>query len=140
MRDIPLEYFARALRRLRARPDVDLRRVAVIGVSRGGEAALLIGATYPRLVHGVVALVPSNVVNPTLDGHSAAWTVHGRPVPHVSGAELGDPDPVSAPDALRSPTCPRRRWRSSAARRPAHEAAKAALWPRIVAFMGRLGG
>jgi dienelactone hydrolase len=100
LEDIPLEYFARALRRLRARSDVDPRRVAVIGVSRGGEAALLIGATYPRLVHGVVALVPSNVVNPSLDGASAAWTLRGRPVAHVTAREHGDAQPTRTPDAV----------------------------------------
>jgi dienelactone hydrolase len=100
LKDIPLEYFARALNRLRARPDVDPRRVAVIGVSRGGEAALLIGATYPRLVHGVVALVPSNVVNPSTDGRSAAWTLHGRPLPRITAQDFGEPDPVRTPDAV----------------------------------------
>jgi dienelactone hydrolase len=100
LKDIPLEYFASALRRLRARPDVDPRRVVVIGVSRGGEASLLIGATYPRLVHGVAALVPSNVVNPSNDGRSAAWTLGGRPVPHIRPVDFGDPDPVRTPDAV----------------------------------------
>jgi dienelactone hydrolase len=100
LKDIPLEYFARALERLRARPDVDPRRVVVIGVSRGGEAALLIGATYPSLVHGVAALVPSNVVNPALDGRTAAWTLRGRPVPHIRAADFGEPDPVRTPDAV----------------------------------------
>jgi dienelactone hydrolase len=100
LKDIPLEYFARALRRLDARRDVDPRHVAVVGVSRGGEAALLIGATYPRLVHGVVALVPSNVVNPALDGRSATWTLRGRPVPQIRVEDFGDPDPVRTPEAV----------------------------------------
>ena len=100
LKEIPLEYFARALRRLDARPDVDPRHVAVMGVSRGGEAALLIGATYPRLVHGVVALVPSNVVNPALDGRTAAWTLRGRPVPQIRVEDFGDPDPVRTPQAV----------------------------------------
>jgi dienelactone hydrolase len=100
LKNIPLEYFAQALRRLRARPNVDPRRVVVIGVSRGGEAALLIGATYPGLVHGVAALVPSNVVNPSTDGRSAAWTLRGRPVPHIRPVDFGDPDPVRTPEAV----------------------------------------
>jgi dienelactone hydrolase len=100
LKDIPLGYFARALRQLRARPDVDPRRVAVMGVSRGGEAALLIGATYPRLVHGVVALVPSNVVNPSIDGRSTSWTLKGRPVPQIRPQDFRDPDPVRTPEAV----------------------------------------
>ena len=100
LKDIPLEYFARALRRLRARPDVDPRRVAVIGTSRGGEGALLIGATYPRLVHGVVALVPSDVVQPSPDRHSAAWTLHGRALAHIAAADFRNPDPSDEPEAF----------------------------------------
>ena len=89
---IPLEYFARAARRLHA------RRVAVLGISRGGEAALLIGATYPRLIDGVVALVPSNVVNRSPDHPAPAWTLRGRPVPY---AEVpGDPEAFGDPDAI----------------------------------------
>ena len=58
LKDIPLEYFAKALRWLGSQPGVDSRRVVVLGASRGGEGALLIGSTYPDLVRGVVAAVP----------------------------------------------------------------------------------
>jgi dienelactone hydrolase len=101
LQNIPLEYFARALLRLRASPGVDPRRLVVLGISRGGEGALLIGATYRRLVHGVVALVPSNVVNPSSpDGRLPAWTLRGRPVPHARAIDFGDADPVRTPDAV----------------------------------------
>jgi dienelactone hydrolase len=85
LRNIPLEYFRRALEWLRARPDVHGRRVVVEGASYGGEAVLLIGATYPALVRGVVALVPDDWVDtsPGIGGYPA-WTLHGKPVP--SGA------------------------------------------------------
>lgn len=78
----------------------DPRRVVVIGVSRGGEGALLIGSTYPKLVHGVVGLVASNVVNPSTDGRSPAWTLHGTPLAHVGRAEFGKPDPTDRPGAF----------------------------------------
>ncbi len=100
LEDIPLEYFERAVRRLAARPDVDPRHVAVIGTSRGGEGALLIGATFPKLVHGVVALVPSDIVYPGLVRRGTryldvpAWTLHGRPLPHVPLDQLGNPHPL----------------------------------------------
>ena len=78
---IPLEYFATALRLLASQPGVDPHRLVIQGVSRGSEAALLVGADFPQLVHAVVALVPSNVV---LDagsdsGHlkQPAWTLNG---------------------------------------------------------------
>ena len=95
LREIPLEYFARALRRLRATG----RPVYVMGVSRGGEAALLLGATYPRLVRGVVALVPSNVVYGTPGGRPGpAWTLQGRPVPYAE--VTGDATSELEPEAL----------------------------------------
>jgi dienelactone hydrolase len=85
--NVPLEYFARALRLLRAQPGVDPEHVLVQGTSRGGEAALLVGATYPDLVDGVVAGVPSSRVNPTpFDPTTPAWTLHGRPL--TAGAEI----------------------------------------------------
>ena len=77
---IPLEYFTSALEELRAQPGVDRNHVLVAGESRGGEAALLLGAHFPRLVNGVIAGVPSSVVNPGWpDTSNPAWTVRGRP-------------------------------------------------------------
>jgi dienelactone hydrolase len=81
---IPLEYFARAGRILRAQPEADPARIVPLGVSYGGEASLLVAATFPRLFHGAIALVPSARVTsglPRLGGDAAAWTLHGRAVP-----------------------------------------------------------
>ncbi len=84
---VPLEYFERALRWLSEQPGVDPRRIVVCGVSRGGEAALLIGSTYPRLVRAVVGYVPSSNVNRAPPDFSnsglpgPAWTLAHRPVP-----------------------------------------------------------
>lgn len=79
--NVPLEYFAKALTLLRAQPGVDPRHVLVQGVSRGGEAALLLGATYPDLVDGVVAGVPSSRVQLSPGLRGTAWTLRGRPLP-----------------------------------------------------------
>jgi len=96
--EVPLEYFERALAWLRARPDVDSDRIAVCGVSKGGELALLLGATYPE-VRAVVAFVPSSVVfqsiHPTWHATSS-WSLQGTGLPFVpydsatarSGADL----------------------------------------------------
>ena len=85
--DIPLEYFATALAWLRAQPAVDPAHVGVVGVSRGGELALLLAATYPQQLQAVVAYVPSSVVNGGITATSistvAAWTVNGQPVPYA---------------------------------------------------------
>lgn len=101
LHNIPLEYFTRALRVLRAQPGVDPRHVLVSGVSRGSEAALLLGAYFPRLVNGVIAGVPSSVVNPGWpDTSQPAWTLGGRPLPAVSPSEFGQPNPPGKPQTV----------------------------------------
>ncbi|MFL5927102.1 MAG: acyl-CoA thioester hydrolase/BAAT C-terminal domain-containing protein [Gaiellaceae bacterium] len=80
LKDVPLEYFEKALRWLGGQPGVDPRRLVVVGISRGGEAALLLGATYPELVHGVVACTPSADVLPPPRGSGSAWTMNGKPI------------------------------------------------------------
>jgi dienelactone hydrolase len=87
---IPLEYLARGLRWLHARPGVE--NVVVVGASRGGELALLLGSTYPGLVQGVAAYAPGYAVVPD------SWTRGGEPIPSPS-----DPDPRIAVDRIRGP-------------------------------------
>lgn len=99
--NIPLEYFARALRILRTQPGVDARHVLVKGASRGSEAALLLGADFPDLVDGVIAASPSSVANPSYPGgRGAAWTLHGKPVPTVARGDYLDPASVEVPAAV----------------------------------------
>jgi dienelactone hydrolase len=52
-----------------------------MGDSRGGEAALLIAASFPKLIHGAIGLVPSDSVYPAPAANLRAWTLRGRPVP-----------------------------------------------------------
>lgn len=81
--NIPLEYFVPALRWLDRQPQVDPARVFTLGVSRGSEAAQLLGVHYPTLVHGVVAVVPGDFVNcayPTCRG--SGWSLNGVPLPY----------------------------------------------------------
>ena len=93
LKNIPLEYFATAVDWLTSQPAVEPTRIGVLGTSRGGELALLLGATYPSLFHVVVANVPSNVVWPGLsdDSEAPAWTLKGEPLPsvpsHVTAAD-----------------------------------------------------
>lgn len=100
---IPLEYFAGALRYLAQQPGVDPSRLVVYGISRGSEAALLVAAHYPQLVHGVVALVPSNGVGcgiPPFDGvHRVscigpAWTFGGKAIPYSVYPSVSTATPI----------------------------------------------
>lgn len=81
---IPLEYFDTALEWLAARPSVAAEHIGVAGLSRGGELALLLGATYAR-ISAVVAWVPSGIVGPAFpsSGHGA-WTLAGQEIPFAS--------------------------------------------------------
>jgi dienelactone hydrolase len=84
--DIPLEYFARAVRWMGRRSDVNPHRVWLLSVSRGSEAEALLAAHFPALVHGFVGAAPSSTAYGSVAGacrpHSrAAWTLHGEPVP-----------------------------------------------------------
>ena len=85
--EIPLEYFNHAIDWLRVHPAVDGDRVAVFGSSRGGEAALLVGASFPA-IKAVVANVPSHVVwqganaDPAIK--TSSWSLGGEGLPWAS--------------------------------------------------------
>ncbi|HEY0192809.1 MAG TPA: acyl-CoA thioesterase/bile acid-CoA:amino acid N-acyltransferase family protein [Kofleriaceae bacterium] len=80
---IPLEYFDAALDRLRAHPAVRPDRIGVLGRSRGGELALLLGAERPELA-AVVAAVASPYRWTGVDG-GPAWTRGGAAVAYLGG-------------------------------------------------------
>jgi dienelactone hydrolase len=86
LKRIRLEYFLRALRWLANRPEVDPKRIVTWGWSRGGEASLVLAATFPTIVRAAVAYVPSAYVLPSpVDRRSPAWTYRGKPLPTCSG-------------------------------------------------------
>jgi dienelactone hydrolase len=103
---IPLEYFATALKWLARQRGVDRDAVVTWGVSRGSEAALLLGVNYPKLVHGVAALVPSNV---TLCAYPScpkpAWTLHGTAIPFQTffGPTAASPDTAIPVEKITGP-------------------------------------
>ncbi|MGA7075356.1 MAG: acyl-CoA thioester hydrolase/BAAT C-terminal domain-containing protein [Halobacteriota archaeon] len=89
LQEIPLEYFKRAIIWLRAHPSVAPSKIGLVGTSKGGEAALLVGATYGEIC-AVVAYSPSHVVFQSIDEawsdssmSKSSWTLHGEPVPYV---------------------------------------------------------
>lgn len=89
--ETPLEYLEAGLRWVRRELEPEDGFVAVSGQSRGGELALLLGATFPDLVSAVVAFVPGAMVHgaqgagdPARGGwQGATWTRGGIPLPHL---------------------------------------------------------
>lgn len=88
--EVPLEYFETAVTWLKTQSIVDDNKIGVIGSSRGGELALLLGTTYPDLFQVVVGYVPSGLVVGNVSsgnmGETSAWTLDGEPVPFFTGA------------------------------------------------------
>ncbi len=82
---IPLEVFDRALEWLRYQPEVDAKFLAIVGMSKGAEAALLVASSRPDIT-AVVAAVPSSVVWPGFDWarfrglKESSWSREGRPL------------------------------------------------------------
>ena len=91
--EVPLEYFAEAIAWLKTQPAVDPDRIAVMGVSKGGELAVLLGATYPEDIKAVVGYSASSVVwrgasyrprSFIFGSPKSSWTLGGKPVPFVN--------------------------------------------------------
>lgn len=87
LESLPLEYFGKALSWMKARPEVRADAIGVLGASRGGELALLLGATFPE-IKAVIASVPSGVVwsgwNPEHPWKQASsWTLAGQQIAYV---------------------------------------------------------
>lgn len=85
---IPLETFDRALAWMARQPEVQPDRIAVMGASKGAEAALLIASRHPEL-RAVVAGMPSSVVWggvnwATFISHQSSWSENGKPVPFLA--------------------------------------------------------
>ena len=83
---IPLELFYRALDWLREQPEVDAAQLAIVGMSKGAEAALLVASNRSDLA-AVVAAAPSSAVWPGFDWSrfrglkDSSWSLHGRALP-----------------------------------------------------------
>ena len=88
---IPLEYFRDAIAQATRVANVDATRIALVGLSRGAEAALLVASEFPQ-VSAVVAFAPSHVAfmgqRPPDFPLETAWTLGGKPLPFVPTREI----------------------------------------------------
>lgn len=93
---ISLETLEAARRWLANQPGIDASRVAVVGVSKGAELALLAGATFPW-VSAVGAFAPSHVIwegippdNQSDRSAASSWTYQGRQLPYVRWSKAAE--------------------------------------------------
>jgi dienelactone hydrolase len=97
--EVPLERIERALNWLGSRPQVRTQggRVSLLGVSKGGELALLASATFPKLAGPVVAYTPSSVVWQGIDLRAmlppaqSSWSYRSRALPYVAYPPIRPP-------------------------------------------------
>ena len=87
-KELPLEYFEKAVQWLKQHPNVDSTRLGIIGNSLGGEAALLFASKFP-VFKALVGVVPSHVVwqfgelgmKDTIP--TSSFSYEGKPIPYV---------------------------------------------------------
>lgn len=96
---IPLELFDQALEWLKEQPGVDPERLAVVGASKGAEAALLVASRRSDL-SAVVAGMPTSVawngINWASNGQSpySSWTASGEDVPTMPFSDWNASDGI----------------------------------------------
>lgn len=92
LQQIPLEYCEKAIFWAKSHPAIDSDRIALWGVSRGAELALLLGVLFSRHFRAINATLPSSVVYGAIQEDAPAWTYRGQAVlpsaPFPSLAEL----------------------------------------------------
>ncbi len=89
--NIPLEYFQKALHWLKKKSNVNDKKIALLGSSRGGELVLLLASTFPEEINAVVSCVPSNLVYSGFPQASKpAWTYKNSPITFMPSPSLED--------------------------------------------------
>ena len=112
--NVPVEYFEHAVSWMRGQPWLQDGFLAVWGASRGGELALLLGATIPT-INAVIAYVASGVLHGPFEPHDPpdtppCWTSGGQPLPYLQEHNATD-DPTSV-DYTKSPVAESPRYLS----------------------------
>jgi dienelactone hydrolase len=92
--DIPVERLGAAFAWLKARPEVDASRVALVGVSKGAEFVLIAASRF-KWITSVVAIAPTDVVwegwGPGVEpGKRSSFAFDGKPLPFVPYREFAE--------------------------------------------------
>ncbi len=125
LHDIPLELFAAGIDWLSEAAQG--MPVVLMGTSRGSEAVLLTAIHFPERVAGVIARVPSHVVNASarsgVEFVDPSWTVAGEALPYLNYDD-GSDDLVAEygadPSGFRAADGYLRAWNALASDSPFH--------------------
>ena len=88
---IPLELFDQAIAWLASQPNIDGDKLAVLGTSKGAEAALIIATRHPEL-RAVAAGMPSsvawqgydpNLLKQIITPPDGSWSLKDKPIPFL---------------------------------------------------------
>ena len=81
---IAIEDVYNAIKVASQQENIDSTRIAIVGGSRGGDLALLLGSYYPD-INCIVALVPSHAAFPghTMHFTTSAWTYNNNELPFI---------------------------------------------------------
>jgi pimeloyl-ACP methyl ester carboxylesterase len=82
---IAIEDIYNAIQEATKNPQVNKKKIAIVGGSRGADLALLVASYYPKDIDCVVGIVPSHAVFPghTQTFDSSCWTYEGKELPFV---------------------------------------------------------
>lgn len=93
---VPLETFDNALDFLATQNEVDAKNLAIIGASKGGEAALIVASRHPE-IKVIVSGMPSAVIWAGFSWHDtdgsfknmkSSWTLAGKEVPFLPFGDI----------------------------------------------------
>lgn len=92
LENIDLEYFENAFYWLNIQPQVKTNSIGIIGQSRGGELALILGTLFPDNFKSIISYVPCNMVCGGFPyPNRPAWIYKGTPIsPYLYGVSNTD--------------------------------------------------
>jgi Dienelactone hydrolase and related enzymes len=81
--EIPLEYFEKVFSWLAKNPITSGKEIRILGMSKGGELALLLASRYPFITK-VAAWAPhAYCFNGIAFRNASSWTYGGKPLPYI---------------------------------------------------------
>lgn len=85
--EIKLEYFYKAINYMKNHSNIDENKISIVGISKGGEASLLLGSYFSNEINSIVSYVPSSNVfeGISMDKHprKSSWSFKNKPLDYI---------------------------------------------------------